>query len=180
MKGVYLDKPPKPKYSELWDVKVVLNYLKTLHPLQSLSLKQLTLKLVTLLALTTAQRAQTLSSLNLDFMIDKGTTIIFKIPVLLKTSKPGKNMPVVTLHKFSDDSLCVVNTLKHYLRQTNDKRKSRNLLVSFVTFQKVTTCTISRWLKTTLSMSGIDTSFFSGHSTRGASASCAFLGKEFP
>ncbi len=42
---------PTPRYQETWDVTPVLTYIATLYPLQSLSLKHLTLKLAILLAL---------------------------------------------------------------------------------------------------------------------------------
>ena len=47
------------------------------------------------------------------------------------------------------------------------------MFVSFVTLDSVTTCTIARWLKTVLSLSGVDTSVFTAHSFRGASTSAA-------
>ena len=61
LKGVYNLRPPMPRYKQmiLWDVSVVLQYLKTLHPLRSLTLKDLTHKLVMLISITTAQRLQT-------------------------------------------------------------------------------------------------------------------------
>ena len=46
MKGVFNLRPTKPRYSYTWDVSVVLQYLDTLMPLESLDLKMLTLKLV--------------------------------------------------------------------------------------------------------------------------------------
>lgn len=53
LKGVFQSRPPNPQYKEVWDVQVVLSYLATLHPVESLTLKVLTLmsKLVMLLSL---------------------------------------------------------------------------------------------------------------------------------
>ncbi|KAJ8914748.1 hypothetical protein NQ315_017459 [Exocentrus adspersus] len=59
IKGVYNVKPPKPKYEVTWDPQIVINFLESLYPLSSLSMEKPTLKLITLVALTTAQRAQT-------------------------------------------------------------------------------------------------------------------------
>ena len=61
MKEVFSLRPPEPKYFATWDVRQVLNFLKTWAPAESLSLKQLTLKLVMLAALITAVRS---SSVN--------------------------------------------------------------------------------------------------------------------
>ena len=52
MKGVFKAKPPVPKYCLSWDVARVLNFLREQEPLEKISLKSLTLKLSTLLALT--------------------------------------------------------------------------------------------------------------------------------
>ena len=54
-------KPSPPKYCEIWDVKVVLDYLKTFDELSLLPLKDLTLNLTMLLCLTTGQRGQTIT-----------------------------------------------------------------------------------------------------------------------
>ena len=50
MKGVFSLRPPEPKYFVTWDVTQVLDFLKTWSPAESLSPKQLTLKLVMLAA----------------------------------------------------------------------------------------------------------------------------------
>ena len=60
MKGVFEIKPSLHRYNCTWSTEGVLRYLKSLSPLDDLSLLQLTRKLVTLFALTTGQRAQTL------------------------------------------------------------------------------------------------------------------------
>ena len=44
MKGIFELKPALPKYTEIWDVNIVLGYLRAAAPLRSLSLKQLTLR----------------------------------------------------------------------------------------------------------------------------------------
>ena len=51
MKGVFEMKPSLPKYSNTWNVNVVLNYLELLHPHNKLTLKKLSQKLAMLLAL---------------------------------------------------------------------------------------------------------------------------------
>lgn len=62
MRGVFIAKRPKPKYTMTWDVGKVPDYLKSLYPLQNVDIKTLTLKTVSLIALTTAQKVQTLVS----------------------------------------------------------------------------------------------------------------------
>jgi hypothetical protein len=64
MKGVFNSVPSGPMYYFTWDVTVVLMFLKTLYPLESLTLKLLTLKVKALIALTAAPRTQTLVAMQ--------------------------------------------------------------------------------------------------------------------
>ena len=54
MKGVYQNRPPMPRYNKTWDVNVILQYLRGMRKATELSIKELTLKLVMLIVLTTA------------------------------------------------------------------------------------------------------------------------------
>ena len=124
LKGCFNLNPPRARYSYTWDVSIVLKYLVTLYPLEDLSLKLLTLKLVSLVALTTAARAQTLAALNLEYMssYDGQKTFVFHIQELMKTTRPGYGLPSVLLKQFNTPELCVVRTLIHYILRTKDVR----------------------------------------------------------
>ena len=63
LKGAYHSRP---RYTSTWNVQVVVQYLDGLGPSDSLSLKQLTFKLVMLLGLTRPSRSADLASLQLD------------------------------------------------------------------------------------------------------------------
>ena len=89
MKGVYFQRKPNPRYLFTWDVSCVLKFLSSLIPLNRLSLKLSTFKVVALIALATAPRAQTLVSMDLDHMLTKDSQVIFTFPYLLKTSRNG-------------------------------------------------------------------------------------------
>ena len=56
MKGILNSRPPKPRYSYTWDVKKVTAHLASLGSNNSLSLKQLSRKLVMLFALACPER----------------------------------------------------------------------------------------------------------------------------
>ena len=100
--------------------------------------------------------------------------MFFQIQQLLKTSRPGVSLPKVVLYKFyKKKELCVFHTLNEYIDSIHNLWKSNRLFVSFKTFKAVTTCTLARWLKQVLFLSGIDISKFSTHSFRGASTSKA-------
>ena len=60
MKGIYRSKPPRPKYQITWDVQPVLTYLSSLGTANNLDLKTLSLKLLMLVALVSAQSGQSL------------------------------------------------------------------------------------------------------------------------
>lgn len=45
MRGVFNKRPPQARYKQVWDVRIVLNYLRNICPARSLDLKSLTLKL---------------------------------------------------------------------------------------------------------------------------------------
>lgn len=68
-----------------------------------------------------------------------------------------------------------VETLRQYIQVTAPVRKenSQLFLGTVKPHKPVAPCTIARWLKEVLKMSGIDVSVFTAHSTRGASSSAA-------
>ena len=174
MKGIFNLRPPLPKYSFTWDVGKVIKYVSTLFPLEDISLKLLTLKIAALLALTTAQRAQTLVNLNTKYMNLYKQSVVFTVNSLQKTDKQGKITCSITVNAYKKKELCPVYTLKQYLKRTQSLRKDNNVLVSFKTLHKISTSTLARWLKIILQSSGIDINKFQAHSFRGASTSAAF------
>ena len=173
MKGLSLQKPTLPRYHFTWDVSIVLKFLSGLFPVQQLTLKLLTFKLVALIALSSAPRAQVLANLHLGYMYKEKSVVTFTFPQLLKTSRHGHTY-VLKIEKYSDQSLCPLYTLKRYIERTSALRQSRLLLISYQTYKAVTTSTIARWHRTVLELSGIDVSIFKAHSYRGAAASAAF------
>ena len=87
-----------------------MNYLKSIDN-ELASLRDLTIKCTSLLALTTGQRVQTLAALNLDNFRDLGHKVIFNINQLLKTSRPGSHV-TVDIAQFSQDiAVCPVACL---------------------------------------------------------------------
>lgn len=174
MKGVFVSKPPKPKYTCTWDVSCVLQWLEKQYPLQRLSLKDLTLKLTALLALSTAQRVQTLKILKINLLSFFGDYVVFTLDELTKTARPGKILQKVKIDKFTNKNLCPIHTLNSYIENTKNIRKSNQLLISYKTLKAVSTSTIARWLKEVLYLSGVDTSIFKAHSYRSASTSTAY------
>ena len=134
LKGIYETRKPQPKYKTIWDVATVLRYLKTLQPLEQLSLKDLTLKLLMLLLLATGQRGQSIYLLSLDGMHMSSQSCKFELLEHIKTSKPNKRENSIDISSYQpDNTLCPLLTLKEYLKKTAPLRgKERKLFVSFI------------------------------------------------
>ena len=174
IKGVFQLKPALPKYTHIWDVEKVLSYLQTLAPVTSLDLKQLSLKLATLLAILTGQRCQTIHKLDLNLMQTLPDRYVFAIGEKLKHTRPGQHQEPIELVAYQDKRLCVVEAIKQYISVTDplrDKSESK-LLISFrKPHRAVSKDTVARWVKSTLANAGIDVTSFATHSTRAASTS---------
>nr|CAI5838358.1 unnamed protein product [Callosobruchus analis] len=170
-------RPAQPKYAFTWDPHQVLTYLESLDEMLDNSLKTLSYKLVTLIALVTGQRLQTLYSIKVSDIVESSSGLQIFITDYLKTSGTGRQQPCLHLPFFKDTvKLCAASTLKRYLAYTNQLRKFETEYL-FITFSKphkrASKQTISRWVKDTLQAAGIDTSLFTPHSTRHASSSLA-------
>lgn len=176
MRGVFQQRPSLPRYTEIWDVNIVLSYLRKLSPVESLSLKDLTLKLTMLLTLLSGQRVQTIHLLDLSSMTINNSSCTFVITEKVKQTRPGKHVQPLKFTAYAPDKrLCVIKYLQEYLKRTNMHRGHNNqLLLSFVKpFKPVSKDTVSRWVKTVLKDSGINTQSFHPHSVRSASTSAA-------
>lgn len=176
-KGVFRLRPNTPKYDITWDPSTVLIFLSNIYPNNQISLELLSKKLVTLLALVTAHRVQTLSLIKLENISFYGEKIIIKIVDLIKTSRVGAPQPALIIpYFFEKPEVCPAQTLADYIKITKKLRTSKTgrLFISFKKpFATIGSQTISRWIKDILTKSGIDTSVFKSHSTRHASSSKA-------
>ena len=91
----YKQRPSFPRYVVTWDVGKVLNFLAKWHPPSSLSIKQLTLKTVMLIALTSSDRAQTIHALRVDRVASTPQGLEFVVFDILKTTKRGRPAKVI-------------------------------------------------------------------------------------
>ena len=178
MKGIFQSRPPLPRYTKTWDVNTVLQYIGSLGDSQDLTLKDLTLKLVMLVALTTAQRGQSLHLMDTQGMVREEAAYTFMLSSSIKQSKPGSppSELVIKLNAYPDDSkLCVVNTCSVYLDSTKLLRGNESCL--FITHQKphkrASRDTIRRWIQQMMTRAGIDVTVYKPHSVRSAAASKA-------
>ena len=171
--GVFNTRPPMPRYTQVWDIGIVISYLRSLGQTSDLPLKALTLKLNALLSILTSQRVSSLHSLLISRMTLTRDRVAFVPGWLLKHHRQGKRIkPIVVKAYPADPTVCVVSTLRIYLQKrlgTSDKL----LHCHRRPFGPASRDTIARWLKQTLKEAGVDPSIYSAHSYRGASTSAA-------
>jgi hypothetical protein len=179
MRGVFNERAPIPKYTDTWDVDQVLTKIKSLGGNEEMTMKNLTLKLAMLMALTSACRGSELQKANLKGMVVGSDEVCFQLLKPTKTSRPGKPLLKLTFQRYPlNAQLDVVDCLETYMivRTTLWRKKPEQNQLFLAHIEKhgpVVTCTIARWIKTLMGMSGIDTDKYTAHSTRAASTSKA-------
>lgn len=171
MRGVSRLRPARPRYDCTWNPDIVLSYLKTCN---AVNLRNVTLKLVALLALCTGQRVQTISCIMIRAILWSDTVQI-RITSNLKTTTITRSNPVLIIPPYHDKDICPVETLRIYKNMTEGIRGNETKLFISLTkpHKAVTSQTISRWLCNILELSGINVNKFHAHSFRHASVSKA-------
>ena len=172
LRGIFNIKPSIPKHVCVYDVDIVLRYLKSIGEAESVPFKLLTFRLATLYCLLSAQRDQTIASIDVRDMHVTENRVICYISKSLKTTRPGFHQSPLDFQAFPEcKSICPVFNTCQYLKQSFSLRGP--LVALFISynfpFRPVCTSTISRWVKATLKLAGIDTKVFTSHSTRAAS-----------
>lgn len=174
MKGVFESRPTLPRYHVIWEADIVLEYLKELSPNSGISLIELNHKLAMLLALVTAQRTQSLKSIDLNELIIDNSKCVIIFNKILKQTTSKTHLSPITILRYSDSRLCVVECLEEYIKRTKTLRSASQLFISALKPHKaVTTASIGKWIKKTLFEAGLDISMFKAHSTRAAATSAA-------
>ena len=154
MSGIFNERPPQPKYSFIWDVETVLDFMRKLPGNYLLSDKLLTLKVSLLLALLSASRVSEMTNLTVDHLTKHSSVYTFAIPHLTKTYQRGKKPhPNLKFYNFAEDNkLCVCKAIDFYLNKP------------------VSPSTVSWWLRQVLAMASINTGIFKAHLTRSTSS----------
>ena len=175
--GVFNKNPPKPRYTFIWDVEQVLDYIKSLPGNTELSNRLLLLKLTMLLFLTSAGRCHEICYLDIPYMIRTSSSIKFYFSKITKSWKKGKAPPSLEIKGFPiDKGLCVVSCIEEYLIRSESwrtKGQCQLLLSHLKPHKEVQKSTISGWVKLVLKLAGIDISLFKAHSCRSGSTSKA-------
>ena len=180
LKGMFNNRPPKPRYSHTWEVSLVTTYLASLGSNRSLSLKQLSWKLAMLFSLTCPERVSALTKLDLRHcrILPDGVEFILSSP---RKRGTADQLPKAFFARFpSNSKLCPVETLRCYLKATRSVRpaipssKPDPLFISYVKPHKpISAPSLARWLRSLLKASGVNSDIFKAHSVRGASTTAA-------
>ena len=174
MKEIFEKRPCFPRYKQICDVKQVLQYLRTLSPAHRWDLKQLPKKLLILIAVLSAQRAQSLHLLDIEHMNLTSTICSFKIAHVVKQSKPGRHIKDLVFRSYAPDRrFCVVTYIHRYLAVTSALRgEYKHFFISYNKPHKsVSKETLRRWLTQVMRDSGIGVTVFKRHSIRLAATS---------
>lgn len=102
----------------------VSSFLATLFPVNELKLEMLTYKSTALLALTSPQRSQTPSLMNVDHMNITENFISFSIQDLQKTSTFGNWNSLIKINAFHDRTIYPVFTFKTLFRKKQNIKEN--------------------------------------------------------
>lgn len=176
LRGVARQRPPTPKYSHIWNVDVVLSYIKKMTCNDKLDMMNLSIKLVGLLALASGQRVQTLAAIRTQNIKFSNDSVNIFISDTLKTSGINNVQPCISFPTFKRcKALCVKSCLENYLSRTSGIRKTDYLFITTTSpYRRATSQTLSKWLVKLLDLSGVNTDVYKSHSFRHSSTSKAF------
>jgi len=150
LQGAFNSRPPQPRYISFWDVGMVIQHIKGLGANKDLSLKQLTMKTVVLLALTRPSRSADLSKLNLQTRSYKANGVTIHQS---KQSRSFKPMADFFFPSFAQDTItCPVTTLRAYEKRTEQFRAHLRSDSKFQLFLScigqhtpISSSTVARW-----------------------------------
>ena len=99
LKGVFNKRPPQPQYVFIWDVQIVINYIKSEWGYsEGPSDKLLALKFVMLMTLTLASRVSAIHHLGVRYIVKGNGKCVFKFHRLHKIWRCGKPIPSLEFH----------------------------------------------------------------------------------
>ena len=178
IKGLFNIEPPQPRFMCVWDPNDVIDTLKLppWSPSKNLNLSELSKKVIFLILITSGQRGQVSTALDLEQMVCSMGKITFKILNKdLKQGRPRYKPNLLELQSFPEKEVCVVNHLQLYLKKTEAIRGdiTKVFITSKKPYKPASRDTISRWVKSLLQQTGVSITEFAAGSTRAAASSKA-------
>eukprot|EP00794_Sanderia_malayensis_P014823 gene14823-16363_t len=118
VKGVFNRHPPTPKYTSIWDINIVLDFLKKLPDNADLSFEQLSKKFVVLLLILSARRKHTLTCIHIDKIKISREQLTIMPMGNLKHSRPNWKEEPIILNRFMENPKpCVVSCAECYIEE---------------------------------------------------------------
>ena len=164
-----------PRYSEVWDIGMVITYVRGLGSNNTMPLKELTLKTVAILSILTSQRVSSVAYLSKQNTFFPPNKVIFVPVKLSKHHRQGKKIRKITIQSYPGDArVCAVETVRAYIARRQYLCGEDQLLVTHrKPYRPASVDTVARWLKQVLKLAGVNPAVFGAHSYRGASTSAA-------
>ena len=139
LKGMFNERPPVPCYAGSWEVTPVVEPLR--RSSEELTLLQLSKKVLTLMALSNADRCSDLAALDRDYMRWTPTGVQFTVVQLTKTRRAGPPRTVLYSALQDDPDICPVLNLHRYIEMTthvnNMKTPKPVFIISKKSFRRV-------------------------------------------
>ena len=103
LKGIFRNRPALSRYMVTYDPDLALNLLKSLPSWNNITLKWLTFKTVTILALLSGHRCQSINTLTLAPMDNNINKVIFCIPKVIKNATRSFHPQPIELEVYNKD-----------------------------------------------------------------------------
>ena len=123
------------------------------------------LKFTLLFLLGNCQRIQTVSAPDVGKVFLEENKVVFGIPNVLKHSKAGRSLGLISCKKFDEDPrVCIWRVTREYIRRTEELRPKNakgeprgQLVISHAPpYKPASKNTIARWTREVLAMIGRD------------------------
>ena len=143
---------------------------------ENLNWLELSKKVIFLILITSGQKGEVITALDLEQMVCSMGKVTFKILNKdLKQGRPGYKPNLLELQSFSEKEVCVVHLLHLYLKKTEAIRG--DILKVFITskepYKPASRDPISHWVKSFLQQTGVNTTEFAAGSIWAAASSKA-------
>jgi hypothetical protein len=178
----------KQKKDEVWDVKVMVNYIRSWGANQDMDLEKLQLKVIMLLCLVTFGRPRSdigrLQHGDIEWLYntDDNNNTLNGVRLLMRQPKEA-TQKYTTISVIPDQpNMCAVLSLRLFVEKTAPLRthltSDHTLFLAYIinpTKQpgNISPKTVAQKLKTLMQQAGIDTATYTAHSIRSASATAA-------
>lgn len=178
-RALFNKNPPIPKkVPYTWDINLVLHHYDSVRENQFLPLDKLARKTAMLIMLASMRRQAEIMQLDIAHSQISSTWVKFHLQKPVKNYnasnfRTNSSLQTICISNLPDSpKTCPVHALLEYVKRTSGLRRSTQLfIINTPPYTPIKPDTLSRWLKTELTVSNVDLSVFTPHSIRSASTS---------